>query len=83
MSTSPPSVYGGISYRRLATPPDHDETVDTAAAIRERCDRIREDIISGQQKIERIQIRIERSRRALSAWEARLTGLSNENHSRQ
>jgi hypothetical protein len=52
------------------------------ASIRERCSRIREDMVSGQQKIERIQIRIERSRRALSQWETRLAAISNENNTR-
>ena len=50
-----------------------------AVFIRERCERIREDIISGQQKIERIQIRIERSRRALSLWETRLAEMNHAN----
>jgi hypothetical protein len=47
--------------------------------IRERCERIREDIIAAQQKVERIQTRIERSRRALSLWEARIAEINNAN----
>jgi hypothetical protein len=50
-------------------------------SIRVRCDHIREDIISAQQKVERIQLRIERDRRALAVWQTRLAGIDHENHS--
>lgn len=50
-----------------------------AVFIRERAARIREDIIAGEQKIERISIRIQRDRQALLHWQARLALIEHEN----
>ena len=52
--------------------------IDSAAAIRARMQRIKEDIAAAVSKIERIQCRIERDRQALLLWQARLSATSDE-----
>lgn len=54
-----------------------------SASVRTRIQRIREDIVAAESKIERIRLRIERDRQALLLWQARLTGNSDEQQSKR
>ena len=62
-----------------ALPPDQPVSkADDAAAIRERMQRIKEDIDAAEEKVRRIETRIQRDRRALALWQTRLAGLPDE-----
>jgi hypothetical protein len=50
----------------------------STASVRDRMQRIIEDIEAAESKIERIRNRIERDRQALLHWQARLPGRLNE-----
>ena len=70
-----------MSPSTMSAPPNF--AASDRAAIVERCAHIREDIVSAQQKVERIQLRIERDRRALAVWQTRLAGIEHEKNIRQ
>jgi hypothetical protein len=53
------------------------------ATIHARLRHIQEDIDAAEEKIVRIQSKIERDRHALAVWQMRLAGSQNENRPRQ
>lgn len=64
-------------------PPSTVPNMESAAFIHERMRRIQEDVVAAESKIERIRMRIERDRRALLLWQARLSALQNESSHRR